>query len=279
MGFLERDRPAWEPPAPSLPLVVHCPAEALPAARELIESEEDRPLRVGDEVEASVPGCGTWRLEVAEGAPLPDPPPTVWRPPEPPGHIRERLGGVRFQVLVELRDPGPDVAEAVLFGTTLADRLAELAEGVVHDREAVRVYGPGDWRIEEPDGAAHARDHVTFHVIEGETPGGAWIHTHGLRKFGRPELEVYDVPPDLAFDASWSFCDLAAYLIGGELIRPGETLGDPERPIGIKVGGRDREHWGEVPALELVDVDERGALADTGASRGLAAWARSDPGG
>jgi hypothetical protein len=113
--------------------------------------------------------------------------------------------------------------------------------------------------------------------VPDESDAGSWIHTHGLRKFGRPELEVYDVRNELAPATSWLFLDLASYLVDGALIRPGETLGDPKRPVGIRIGARDREHWEEIPVLELVDVDDAGMQA-RGAARGLAAWADFDPG-
>jgi hypothetical protein len=239
-------------------------------------SAGDGPIRVGEEIEVAAAGAGTWALLASEGSPRAQPPPGVWCPPSPPANVVRRLEEIRFEVLVEMLDPGPALPAAVLFGTGLADRIASLADGVVHDPEAIRVYGPGGWRVEPPGEEPAPRDHVTLHVVPDEPPGTAWIHTHGLRKFGRPELEVYDVPDELIASAGWSFVDVVSYLIGGALLVPGHTLGDPQAPIAIRIGGRDREHWEDVPVLELVDLDEVGEPQTRGAASGLAAWARFD---
>lgn len=41
------------------------------------------------------------------------------------------------------------------------------------------------------------RRHADVLVSEGGSPGtGRWYHTRGMRKFGRPDLSVHDVPPE-----------------------------------------------------------------------------------
>lgn len=193
--------------------------------------------------------------------PDPLPPPEAWEAIGIDDDLARRVRGARYAIVVALRESGASVAQAVAFTTELASRLAEVADGVVRDKEAFRFFGPGSWRVEDPIGEPDPREHVVVHAVEEE--GTFWIHTHGLVKFGRPEFEAYDVPPDLAEALSVGLLDMAAYVMGGALIEPGQTLGDPDVPIRAVVGGRDREHWQDTPVLKLVGED------------GLRAWIAS----
>jgi hypothetical protein len=40
-------------------------------------------------------------------------------------------------------------------------------------------------------------------------------------------------------------------------------------PLQARPGTREPDHWGKIPALELVDIGER---SEAGATRGLRAW-------
>jgi hypothetical protein len=110
---------------------------------------------------------------------------------------------------------------------------------------------------------------VTLHAVGAESPEGGWIHTHGLIKFGRPEFEIYAVPEDMAPGTAAALNDLGQYVITGAFVAPGQTVGDPSVPLQARPGTREPDHWGKIPALELVDVGER---SEAGATRGLRAW-------
>lgn len=63
----------------------------------------------------------------------------------------------------------------------------------VYDPQAFTFFGKSDWaeKIFKPNGAV-PRNHVM--ILFSEENGSKWYHTRGLRKFGRPDLSIHDVP-------------------------------------------------------------------------------------
>jgi hypothetical protein len=285
----------WRPPEPQLAMVISLsnqelpscltlanpagaegalqgmagPADAKPAAENMAG-----PMQEGEYVAIS-PGGGTCGLRVervaqsAEGLSL-DP---VML--EASGLTQEMLAKFNqptWRVILEMTDPGNDVCEAVIFATRLAQRLAALADGVVMDTNAYRFFGAGGWPVENVHPEFDAREHVHVHIESDSN----WFHTHGLIKFGRPEMEIYGVPEDLHAVAFGTLLDIAQYVITSNPIKPGETCGDPNQPFCAREGTKNREgHWNEVPVLELVDTDDRRKPVSSGAPKALQAFAAS----
>jgi hypothetical protein len=245
-----------EPPDPWCVFVVGCTAEE-PPPLEALAGEAD-------------PVAET-RLEEATGGSDRLPPEDTWPALGLTPELAERFEQARYDITITLRPPNEPIAAAVLELTRLADRVADLAVGSVHDPAAQRFFGPGSWRVPDPLAEVDVREHVTVHAVGAEAPEGAWIHTHGLIKFGRPEFEIYDVPEDMAAGTAAALNDLGQYVITGAFVAPGQTVGDPSVPLQARVGDRDPDHWGGIPVLELVDVDERGKPG-RGATQGLRAW-------
>lgn len=160
-----------------------------------------------------------------------------------------RLEDASFVVELELVKSGRSTAKDVVFITELADALARDGSGVVRDVDAQRVFLPGTWRVAASLGELDPRLHVTVHVVADEDT--AWIHTHGLAKFGRPEVEVYGVPEDLREPVGVVMLDIAAYVIDGAVIKRGQKLGHRDSPVRVLAGTRNRDHWGDTPVLEL----------------------------
>jgi hypothetical protein len=237
------------------------------------------PMQPGQEYWVGTPTGAVVDIRVRAGETVHDlPEPEVWPLIGLTDELARRIRANTVEALVGLRDPGESPAETVHYATELADRIAEMAEGVVDDIVANRYFGPGDWRVGELLGEVDVREHVTVHTVETDDPDRGWVHTHGLVKFGRPEIEVWDVPREIAEPTAVTLLDIGQYTIGGALIEPGHTLGDPATPIRARISERDPEHWGSTPVLELVDVGEDGEPVESGAARGLRAWFESDPG-
>ncbi len=75
------------------------------------------------------------------------------------------------------------------------------ARGVaIYDPQSFQWWAPGKWRttVFEP-ASALPREHVVI-LVSDEERHTKWVHTRGMRKFGRPDLSVRGVPPD-HFDA------------------------------------------------------------------------------
>jgi hypothetical protein len=72
----------------------------------------------------------------------------------------------------------------------------------VYDPLILRWWSPGEWRhrLFEPGGPVPGH-HVVILTSEEEETGTprneplTWFHTRGMRKFGRPDFSVHDVPP------------------------------------------------------------------------------------
>ena len=285
----------WRPPEPQLSMVVSMtnanlptlvalanpsgaegavpgmagPAEGQPSAENML-----RPMQEGQYVAIS-PGGGLCGLRVERVEPGAEPlrldPETF----EASGLTEEMLAKFNrpvWRAILEMVQPAAEVRETVIFGTRVAQRLAGLGDGVVMDLSAWRFFGPEGWPVDEANPEFDARKFVHIH-IESES---RWFHTHGLAKFGRPELEIYDVPAELAEIAYATLLDISQYVITSEVIEPGQTCGDPNQPFYAREGTRNRdEHWKEVAVLELVDVNERGKPVTSGAPKALQGSAAS----
>jgi hypothetical protein len=91
------------------------------------------------------------------------------------------------------------------------------------------------------DGAP-IRNHLLI-LRDGEsTPDHSWIHTRGMRKFGRPDISIHQVP-DHAVDRAGMLCEKLAELqaLGVHFVN-GQTLDIEGIPSGVQVrlgGGLD----------------------------------------
>jgi hypothetical protein len=246
------------------------PADAKPAAENMVY-----PMLEGQYVAMS-PAGGMCSLKVERAAPESNEPLSL-----DPGMLEvsglteemlARFNQPAWRVILEMATPAADVRETVIFATRVAQRLAALGDGVVMDTCAYRFFGPGGWPVEDPQPEFDAREHVHIHI---ETDRG-WVHTHGLVKFGRPEMEIYDVPEDLHAVAVGTLFDIGQYVITSAPIAPGETCADPNQPLFARAGTKNREgHWNDLPVLELVDIDERRKPISSGAPKALQAFAAS----
>jgi hypothetical protein len=288
--FRRRTR-EWEPPHPRCMFVVSCAGD-LPHPTAL---SDELPAHTAERIGDLVPGVNYMaecaersRVEIAVDEVAPRsrkerrasswpwdaknlPPEEMWPYMGLTADLVRRLDEARYNIVLTLHDPGDSVDAAVLNLTLLADKVALVSDGCVNDVYAMRFFGPATWRVPEPIDELDVREHMIVHAVPEQTRRGTWLHTHGLVKFGRPEVEVYDVAPDMADPVAVVLNEISDYVITRALVRPGHTLGDPETPIYAREGRREREHWQDTPVLELVDVDEGGRPVRSGAPRGLAA--------
>ena len=112
---------------------------------------------------------------------------------------------------------------------------------------------------------------ITFHCVPSRH-FGAWIHTHGLYLFRKPELEVFGVSHQEDFIFA-ELLNLAQYLAKGATIKDGDT----SSPIGggcfVRFTKHDsadaRRHFG-TSVLELAYIERRGHEIVTPVSRAAA---------
>ena len=82
-------------------------------------------------------------------------------------------------------------------------------------------------------------------------PGTFWHYTHGLRKFGRPDLSVHGAVPENHKKIGEVIKRLAEWEVAGKVFHDGQRLQGPDLPAGLVVhlqGGMDdvnfnNAHW------------------------------------
>lgn len=141
----------------------------------------------------------------------------------------------------------------------LADAFRDLLLGVVWDVRMGKVFGHVEWRERVMEEPFSVLNHVAVRARGGR------IRTHGLRKFGSPDLVVDDVPADMVEDVSGLLRDIAEHLTQGELLGENETI---DYGLGkIRLVAAPAAAAGEDELLALVDDDESAEKLDAG--RGL----------
>lgn len=191
----------------------------------------------------------------------------------PGGEVDEeaarRFERARIGVGIHMIDDGDDPVETARYAYRLGDRLAALSGGCTNDFFARRFFAPGGWKVPDAGAGFEAREHVSLYAHE--LHDGMWFRTHGLVKFGRPELEIYRVTGETAKSAVETLGNFVDYVVSEQPVEPGHTLGNRQRPLLARPGSRDPAYWEGTPVLELVDVDRNGSPFPSGANHGLAA--------
>lgn len=112
---------------------------------------------------------------------------------------------LQFVIAGEVADPSDLSYLRDVVGVVAA--LIDAGSTVVFDLQTLRLFTASEFLADvfEPD-APTREAHVAFLRSEDESsPGRIWLHTRGMRKFGRPDLGIRDVEE--------SFVDAAATLL------------------------------------------------------------------
>jgi tetratricopeptide (TPR) repeat protein len=148
--------------------------------------------------------------------------------------------------------------------------FADTTSGVAVDPACQRCLGRADLaQFRYGDAAAHI-------VIHNEFEGGEdrWIHTHGLQKFGRPELEFVAVPQALETEARAFLREMAANFARGVTLVSGQEIHDDEAGALLAVGAnQDTDHQAPQSRLRLIDLPAPGERESASARRFLARMA------
>lgn len=141
--------------------------------------------------------------------------------------------------------------------------LLGITEGAALDPAAQRGYGRV--QLAQLASATTPLAHVAMHA----EPWGAdayWLHTHGLQKFGRPELELLGVPQAFEPEGRTLLNELTENLARGVHLAPGQEidLEDLGRVVALTVPA-DMDHQAPFGRLRLVDAPAPGEQLGTSA--------------
>ena len=148
--------------------------------------------------------------------------------------------------------------------------FADMTGGVAVDPACQRCLGRAELGQFQGGSAA---GHI---VIHNEFQGGEdrWVHTHGLQKFSRPELEFVAVPQALESEAQAFLRAMAANFARGVTLSSGQEIHDEEAGALLAVGSnQDMDHQSPQSRLRLIDLPEPGERESSSARRFLARMA------
>ncbi|GAC1455019.1 MAG: hypothetical protein PVSMB4_15560 [Ktedonobacterales bacterium] len=183
-----------------------------------------------------------------------------------------REGRLALDLRVTVKDPADGVFLA--WATRVLLVLLGFTEGAGIDPATQRCYG----RVELAQLAAAVSPlpHVAIHA----EPGGAdtcWLHTHGMQKFARPELDLLGVPVAYEAEGRALLADLTDSLARGARLMPGQEVDLDElgRVVAISVTA-DEDHQAPFGRLRLVDAPAPGERPGETANRLLARTVLAD---
>lgn len=155
-----------------------------------------------------------------------------------------------FRLSVSQAGQGP--ADGVRLLVQLADALIERGGGVLLDAQMQLLWGASRWKAERALGEVDVRRHVVIHAEP--TEAGLWMHTHGLLKFDRPDLEIFGVAEAQVEAGAGLLNHFARSLASGGALRVGDEAVLPGgHRVRVERGGRP-PHDFEGEALCLVDA-------------------------
>ncbi|HEY7985040.1 MAG TPA: tetratricopeptide repeat protein [Ktedonobacterales bacterium] len=145
--------------------------------------------------------------------------------------------------------------------------LLGLTEGAGIDPAAQRCYGRME--LAQLASATSPTAHVNIHA-EPWQQDGIWLHTHGLQKFARPELELLNVPRAFEAEGRALLADLMDMLARGSRLSAGQEvdLDDQGSLMALSVPS-DIDHQAPFGRLRLVDAPAPGEQLGTSVRRYL----------
>ncbi|MFH2010157.1 MAG: hypothetical protein ABI333_26400 [bacterium] len=190
---------------------------------------------------------------------------------EPEDGLEQLLESAHSHYVLSVRGEHRTSVHGVQLALALSHSLLSLRNGVLHDLSALRMLTRSNLnRLLASDDFA-IEDHVTLHLVTDEASHEAWLHSHGMEKFGRSNLETFDLQVTLGRDAGKLLNELmlssalgSRNLLGEEFELPGGAItirtSNELRPGVLSIPAEEFEGH-EGPYLCLVDRDTFGNIS------------------
>lgn len=110
--------------------------------------------------------------------------------------------------------------------------LFDTGSTAIYDPQSFKWWTRKEWRdlaFESESGSP--RHHVL--ILASDEADGEWLHTRGLRKFGRPDLSIRSVLPDRRSDVIDLLNRFIEFQALGGIIKEGESIRLPSLPDGM----------------------------------------------
>lgn len=107
----------------------------------------------------------------------------------------ETLSGSQMIVRMDLTPTSSWEVESLRFIVGFVEGLRDLTEGIVQDAVSHSLWGLESWLdfVGRPANETF-REHLHIDAIDED--GSVWMHTHGMLKFGLPDLEIEGIPEE-----------------------------------------------------------------------------------
>lgn len=182
-----------------------------------------------------------------------------------------RAGTLSFDV--RLKATEQQIADSLQWTMNILRALVSLTGGAIVDPAAQTAWGAASIN-------AMATGPATAQLVIHDEVWGAdsrWLHTHGLQKFGRPELDLAAIPVALRAEAEAFLLEVAENLAQGQRLAAGQEIALEDLGVVVAVAvAPDAEHQAPYARLRLADSPEPGARQGIGAGRLLARMALAD---
>ncbi len=112
-----------------------------------------------------------------------------------------KLKGASFIARIRLVTDKPAGLDYLATMVRLVAAVRDLTDGVVQDAVSHTLWGEEEWKRQVVAAPLEnmAASHVQFEALE--EAGSVWIHSHGMQKFGLPEIEMEGIPVEWASSA------------------------------------------------------------------------------
>lgn len=218
--------------------------------------EVDLSFTVGDALPPSVRDWLPWAgrdLDDAGLACLHRPRATYCIRSRPAGGGVPLTGPTERQPTADERAAKDNPRRAACFTSAVSAETALAVSGVLIDACAQRFWH-GSRLSPFLGGAFDVRDYVSVHAQAG--PHGLELHTHGLRRFGRVDVEMGHVPHDALPFGTRVLNEISQHQALGNVVRNGETLVvDGEYAFSLSATSKSGSHVGN-EVLALVDPSD-----------------------
>lgn len=137
--------------------------------------------------------------------------------------LEERVKTAPTVALLQGEVEDPETLDYLRDAVGVVTALLDSGGVAVLDAVALRWWTPEEWReaIFDPS-APEPIEHVS--LLASEEEDGFWLHSRGLRKFGRPDLSVRGLKEDGLEIFAGLFESLIVTLAGGATIPDGQRL-------------------------------------------------------
>ncbi len=170
---------------------------------------------------------------------------------EPDAEIEQLLQSAQSHYMLSVAESTENAVYPLQLALAMSLAILNQRQGVVHDASALRIIDhTGLERLLASDDFA-IEDHVTLHLVTEEISHRAWLHSHGMEKFGRSNLETFDLDVTAGRDAGKLLNELLLSAALGTRPLLGEILSLPGGDVTVRPSDELRPGITTIPIQEF----------------------------